>query len=202
MDDPRSPTFRAFIDYHGPDHSSAGRCAHAVAWKVKKHWRMQEWLDFANRYHGQVKFAKFIEDHALDVHVPKDAESPVTPGQLIEVAQTFKAKRNVAFTSEVDTHNGDTELGYKAKTAASAGADGKLTIPREFVIAVPVMEGSTARVPITVRFGYRIDQDEKTLSLCVDMLRINDVLERASEEIIKGVREALHEEIPIYNGTK
>lgn len=142
--------------------------------------RWARWMGKNRVAMGQADFAQFIEDNALDVIEPDSAT-------MIEVSRSIEARKKVNFASGIRLNNGQSELTYEETIEGTAGK-GKLAIPEQFTIAIPVfVDGDPWKV--TARLRYRINEGK--LSLWYDLLRFTDVAEAAVTGMVKQLKETI-----------
>lgn len=128
----------------------------------------QRWLDNngSSKAKNQTEFAEFIEDNFADL-VPPYAQ------QLLDVATTIQAKTDINFSSAKRLHDGQVQLAYTEVIDAKAGADGALTIPREFELGLRLFKNGDgyklkARLKYRlasggVKFWYELDRPERAI---------------------------------------
>jgi len=114
----------------------------------------------------QTEFAEFIEDNLADITEP-------AAHQLLEVATTIQAKTDISFSSAKRLDNGQVQLGYTETIDARAGANGALSIPREFALGLRIFKNGdgyrlTARLKYrlgngNVKFWYELNRPERTI---------------------------------------
>jgi uncharacterized protein YfdQ (DUF2303 family) len=115
---------------------------------------------------NQTEFAEFIEDNMADLVAPYAQ-------QLLDVATTIQAKTDINFSSAKRLHDGQVQLAYTEVIDAKAGADGALTIPREFELGLRLFkngEGYRLKARLKyrlgnggVRFWYELDRPERAI---------------------------------------
>lgn len=114
----------------------------------------------------QTEFAEFIEDNLADITEP-------TAQQLLEVATTIQAKTDINFSSAKRLQDGQVQMTYTEAINATAGANGALTIPKEFQLGVRIFkngEGYRLRARLKYRLGgggvkfwYELDRPERAI---------------------------------------
>jgi len=122
-----------------------------------------EWTHWAGpngQMLGQEAFAEHIETGADEVVKPSGAE-------MLELAQTFHAKNNVAFKQSTILASGERQFAYEETIAAKAGQTGKLTIPKEFELGIAPFEG-TDKYKVIARLRYRIREGALTIGYKLD----------------------------------
>ena len=128
----------------------------------------------------QAAFAEFIEDNFSDI-------TPPFAQQLLEVATTIQAKTDISFSSAKRLDNGQVQLGYTEVIDAKAGADGALTIPREFGLGLRLFKNGSGYA-LKARLKYRLGGGN------VKFWYELDRPERAIEDAFKGYIEQVHAE--------
>lgn len=155
-----------FNDYR--DAFTAGWRDHRAHFAAVFTPEFQRWQDNngSGRAKDQTAFAEFIEDNFADL-VPPYAQ------QLLDVATTIQAKTDINFSSAKRLHDGQVQLAYTEVIDAKAGADGALTIPREFELGLRLFKNGAgyklkARLKYRlgnggVKFWYEIDRPERAI---------------------------------------
>jgi uncharacterized protein YfdQ (DUF2303 family) len=163
----KEPGFTAVFN----DHSTTG-----AAWKdyratyacpLSTEWKT--WVAQSGKPMNQADFAAFIENNLPDIAVPPAAD-------MLEISRSLEAKKKVNFASGIRLSNGQNELTYEEQISGTA-AKGKLTVPEEFTIGVPVLEGGT-KYAVTARLRYRIG-DGGALAIWYELVRPHKILEDA-----------------------
>lgn len=146
-----SETFEAVIDYHqkgAPDGSvppEASWCDHVVTFQPRRSTEFAAWLAGNRKQMGQVEFARFLEENLPDVVEPAGAE-------LLEIALTFEAKKDVEFASGVRLSNGQIQFTYN-EVVRGAAQKGTLEVPEQFVLGIPIHQnGDAYRIPVRLRW--------------------------------------------------
>lgn len=177
------PTFKAvFNDTNsntGPgwaDHTATYDCPLSREWKL--------WNAANKKPVGQIEFAQFIEDNALDILTPADKPGAPTAAEMLEVAMTFEAKKKVNFASGIRLDNGQQQLTYE-EVIDGTTRKGQLQVPQTFWICIPVFEGAP-RYFLEARFRYRIG-DGGQLAVWYDLIRPHKALEDAATEVWKQI---------------
>lgn len=127
----------------------------------------------------QAAFAEHIEESLRDIVEPDGAT-------MLELAQSFQASTSVAFRSARRLHSGETQLRYEEQTDATAGAQGDITIPQSFSLALTPWEGCPV-YRVVARLRYRINNGDLTLSYHLD--RPEEVQRTAFADIVGTVTE-------------
>jgi uncharacterized protein YfdQ (DUF2303 family) len=136
--------FEAVIDYHETS-DTPGWCTHIASFKPAKSVEFATWMDRNKKQFTQVDFARFLEENLPDVVEPTGAE-------LLEVALTMEAKKEVTFSSGVRLANGQIQFQYDEEVRGTA-KKGTLEIPEQFVLGIAIHENGPAyRIPVRLRW--------------------------------------------------
>lgn len=178
---------QSVIDYitldNQPAHK-AQRCVYDAPFSEE--WK--RWNSISGKQQTQEAFALFIEENRDDVVTPDGAT-------MLELSKTLDAKKKVTFKSGIRLDNGSVDLAFTDETtAAGAGINGKIAIPTEIEIGIPVFYGGD-RYKITAFFRYRIV--EGRLVMWVDLHRIKHIRDAAFADIINKIKGAV-ETVPVY----
>ncbi|MCO1574998.1 YfdQ family protein [Crossiella sp. SN42] len=141
-------TVTAILDDH-VSHVTAGWREHRVVLDLVHDLDWKTWQKYDGKLLSQHELADLLESLAHTVVSPDAAT-------MIEVATSFRAKRNVSFDSAVRLDSGDTQLTYAEETTATAGRKGNIEVPSQFLLRLPVFEGSEP-ADLLARLRYRID---------------------------------------------
>lgn len=181
------PSFTAVFNDTGL--SEAGWGDHRAEYKVPLSPEWKTWTGQHDQKVGQVDMAQFIENNLDDVIEPAGAE-------LLEVARTLQAKKSVEFKSGIRLSDGSNELTFNEEVKGAAGVAGKLAIPEQFVLGIPVFEnGELWRVPVRLR--YRLNGAQ--LVMWIEIVRPHKIIEKAINEM--RVRISDLTQLKIINGT-
>lgn len=164
------------------DHRCRLTLHHTPAWIA--------WAAFDGKLLPQVAFAEHIENRLIDIAKPPAAE-------MLEMAQSFQAKRSLAYESSQALSTGEVQFEYKETLGASAGKKGRLEIPKVFTLGLAPFEG-TLPYEVTARLRYRIE--DATLKIGYQLDRPEDVLRAAFADVIDQIAEGVGE-TPIFRGT-
>jgi uncharacterized protein YfdQ (DUF2303 family) len=155
-----------FNDYREAD--TAGWRDHRATYSAAFTPEFIKWLENngSGRAKDQNAFAEFIEDNFSDI-------TPPFAQQLLDVATTIQAKTDISFSSAKRLDNGQVQLGYTEVIDAKAGADGAVTIPREFTLGLRLFKNGggyalKARLKYrlgggNVKFWYELDRPERAI---------------------------------------
>jgi uncharacterized protein YfdQ (DUF2303 family) len=185
--DVESGKVQSVIDYVGLDNApahKAQRCVYDAPFSEE--WK--RWTAISGKQQNQEAFALFIEENRDDVVTPDGAT-------MLELAKTLDAKKKVTFKSGLRLDDGSVDLAYSDETtAAGAGINGKIAIPTEIEIGIPVFFGGD-RYKITAFFRYRIIEGK--LVMWVDLHRIKHIRDAAFSDIINKIKADL-DGVPVY----
>lgn len=166
------------IDYHeatGAAHWGKHRVTLACA--PTEDWTA--WSAANGKHLSQVDFARFIEDHIPNIAMPAGNE-------LLLMATTLEAKKNVQFRSSTRLANGEHQFRYEETVEGQAGSQqGTIQIPNEFVLGLEPFQGVGLK-RLDARFRYRINQSE--LKLWFELVRPAEVLEKAFADVVALIR--------------
>lgn len=165
---------------HG-DHRVVMTLTHTPEWKA--------WIERDRKMLGQVDFAEHIEDRLNDIVDPPAAD-------MLELVQTFTAKRALAFESGKSLSTGQVQLEYRETLEAKAGHKGRLEIPQRFTLLIAPFEGGSP-VPMTARLRYRINEGDLRLGFFLD--RPEEVIRDAFADVLSGIAE--NNPSPLFHGT-
>lgn len=122
-----------------------------LALQVDPDW--QAWIGRNGKLGGQVEFAEHIEDQLHTIVSPPAAD-------MLEVAQTFTAHRNISFEQSNRLKSGEVQLRYvEQMTDAKAGVRRDIEVPETFTIRVSPYLG-VEPVELTARLRYRIREGQ------------------------------------------
>lgn len=154
--------------------------------RLTPEWKF--WADHDGELMSQGDFATLIEDGQGEVREPDAAT-------LLELAMTFQAHTNVKFRQATVLQSGQRQLTYEEHTEASAGRDGKIVIPQEFLLGLAPFEG-TALYALRARLRYRIGDGK--LAIGYQLVRPHEVLDEAFGESLKTIKAAT--DVPCFMG--
>jgi len=173
--------FEAVLDYHDVagspkwgDHRAILKLETTPAW--------DEWIAHNKKPLSQVDFARFIEEHIPHIAEPSGA-------QLLEMCATLEAKKDVKFRASTRFGNGQHQFKYEEEITGTAGAQGgQLAIPDGSVLGLEPYRGFGV-LRVDARFRYRIANSG--LTLFYELVRPDDVLEAAYEQLTKAIESAI-----------
>lgn len=185
--DPDARTITAiFNDQRG----GAGWRDYRAALKAEYTPEFQRWLENngASRAKSQADFAEFIEDNLADVAEP-------FAQQLLTVATTIQASSGIEFKSARRLQDGQSQLTYHETINATAGADGALSIPKEFTLGLRIFKNGggyllKARLKYrlaagSVKFWYELDRPERAVEDAFTGY-VNEVREKSGYAVLIG----------------
>jgi len=152
------------LDDHSPGDPGFGQHRARVTLQHTDAWK--HWTGKNNVPMEQAKFADHIEEGIRELVEPDGAT-------MLEVAQSIHASTSATFRSATRLTDGNVRVQYDEETTASAGQRGELTIPQEFVLAIPPFVGEDP-YRITARLRYRIQNGNLALSYKLE--RTEDVI--------------------------
>lgn len=179
------PVFTAVFNDHGEttgwkDYRAVYACPLAAEWKT--------WFGKSGVVMSQAEFAAFIENNLSDIAVPAAAD-------MLEISRSLEAKKKVNFASGIRLSNGENELTYE-ETISGTAQKGKLQVPEEFTVGIPVLEGGI-KYAVTARLRYRI-ADQGALSMWYELIRPHKIIEDAVAAVWLDVEQ--HTELTVFNG--
>ena len=148
----------------------------------------QTWRAESGQQMNQEAFAQFIEDNLPDIAIPTAAE-------MLEISRSLEAKKKVNFASGIRLSNGQNELTYEEEITGTA-QKGKLKVPEEFQIGIPVLEGGQ-RYAVNARLRYRIGDGGK-LTMWYELIRPHKILDDAVHAVRLEIEQGT--EMPVFNG--
>lgn len=162
------PDARVITAVFDDSRDRAGWREHRAIFAAEYTPEFRRWIDNngADKAKGQTEFAEFIEDNLADITEP-------SAQQLLEVATTLQAKTDINFQSAKRLDNGQNQITYVENINATAGANGALTIPKEFALGVRIFkngEGYKLKARLKyrlvsggVKFWYELDRPERAV---------------------------------------
>lgn len=179
------PSFRAVFNDHAADpgwrdFGAVYACPLAAEWVT---WKGKSGVQM-----NQEQFAQFIEDNLPDIAIPPAAD-------MLEISRSLEAKKKVNFASGIRLHNGQNELTYEEEVTGTA-QKGKLQVPEEFTIGIPVLEGGL-KYAVIARLRYRIGDGGK-LAMWYELVRPHKILEDAVAAVWSEIEQRT--DLMIFNG--
>ena len=167
------------------DHETSGWGDHRAVVHLRHTPEWEHWIGHNGKLMTQAAFAEHIEDGLLEIVEPSAAE-------MLELAQTFHAHTGVQFKSSQILDSGERQFVYEETQTTRAGRDGKITVPKEFVLAIKPFEGSDL---YKVRARLRHRANEGSLSLGYRLDRPHDVIRTAFDDTVSKIDEAIASDV-------
>lgn len=212
-DDFTKPSLTAIFDYH-PDNTDdethavqAMRHKARYAFPLSKEW--QAWIGKDAKPMAMGDFARFIEDHIVDVSadsvdmfakssqdfVKANRGTLATPSKLVEISRGLQVYERAVIKEAKNLSTGEAQFTFDSE---HTDGDGKpLTLPTMFSITIPVFARSTDAFRLIARFRYR--KTAEGLVFWYELWRPDLTFEIAFNEAIEKV--ASETGLPIYTGT-
>jgi uncharacterized protein YfdQ (DUF2303 family) len=147
---------------------------------LSKEW--VTWTGSDGKPMNQEEFALHIERNLPDIYSPAAAD-------MLEIAQTFQAKKGVDFASGTRLSNGQVQFKFEETVQAKAGEKGQFEVPEQIELVIPVFEGSTIGDRLVAKFRYRIDGGK--LRMWYELDRPHKVLDAAVADLRKQIEEGV-----------
>lgn len=182
-----APGFAAVFNDHaesGPgwkDYRVNYACPLSIEWKT--------WKAMDGKQMLQEQFAQFIENNLPDIANPPAAD-------MLEISRSLEAKKKVNFASGIRLSNGQNELTYEEQISGTA-AKGKLIVPEEFTIGIPVLEGGI-KYAVLARLRYRIGDGGK-MAMWYELVRPHKIIEDAVFAVWNDIADKTA--LPVFNGS-
>jgi uncharacterized protein YfdQ (DUF2303 family) len=206
----RAPTITAVIDYHEVSEGTRELprfCRHRVKYKFPLSDEWSAWTDQSGKTMSQTDFARFIEDHLLDVVSPESAgESAKLMAQALGVnyanhAKLLELSRGLEISVDhkigqiVNLQTGEAKVTFTEEHKDVSGAP--ITIPGAFIVGIPVFRGSSDRYQISTRLRYR--KSNGALVWWFELYRADATFDFAFRDSCETVRAGTA--LPLYYGT-
>lgn len=171
-----SNKIRALIDYHGA--KAPARLDHGATLDLPFSEEWRTWFQASGHLKGQLDFARFLEENAVDVIAPDGAE-------LLEVCRDLQSKRKVDFRKAVRTSGGGESFEYSEESETKAKTGG-VEVPTQFKLSIPVyFDGAATELFAFLRFKI----DEGNLTLGYVLHRAEHVRQAVFRQIVLDVGE-------------
>lgn len=147
---------------------------------VSKEW--EAWSGRNKRSAKQSEFLQFIEDNLPDI-VQAEVDGRMigpTAADMLEVARSIQARKNIEFKSATKLQDGTVQLTYNEDINGTA-RNGQMAIPEEFYIGIPVFKGGD-RYLIKARLRYRIESG--VLAMWYDLYRHDRAMDDAFRDLV------------------
>jgi uncharacterized protein YfdQ (DUF2303 family) len=175
-----SASFRAVIDFHGNADTEASWCLHNANYACPLTEEWQAWMGGNTRTMAQDQFAYFLEENGSWIVEPSSAE-------VLEVAKTLQAKKEVDFHSAIRLDNGAVQLKYLETINAKAGEQGAMIIPTQFKLGIAPFVGGS-RYAVAARLRYRIA--EKSVVFTYELIDPHLVIRDAAKGVMAEIEKA------------
>ena len=181
-----SPNFEivGILDYHS-DEPAFGE--HRALYTAPRSDEWNIWTKGNKKPMKQAEFSQFIEDNVKDIREPAGAD-------VLEIARQLEVKKNVEFASAERLSDGQRQFTYN-ETVAGTSRKGKLKIPEEFTLGVPVFKDDECYA-VTARLRYRMD--DGNLFMWYDLLNPHEVERNAFGRIVDAVKKDV--DVPVIMG--
>jgi uncharacterized protein YfdQ (DUF2303 family) len=185
--DPDARTMTAVFNDH---RAGQGWRDHRAQFKAEYTPEFERWQanNGSAKAKGQTEFAEFIEDNLADITEP-------AAHQLLDAATTISMSNGINFSSAKRLQDGQTQLMYVESVEATAGADGGLTIPKEFTLGLRIFKNGggyllKARLKYrlnsgAVKFWYELDRPERAVEDAFAGY-VNQVREKSGYHVLIG----------------
>lgn len=158
-----------------------------------------EWKRYNGEKLNQIQFASVLTNNARDI-VSSDPDDPAakypTGSEVLDFAMNLEYTEKTTFKQGYREQDGRMNFVFQSEDAGKT--DTTLKAFEKFGVAfTPFLGGKTYFVEALLKF--RIDKNNGGLILWYELQQLHRVMELATQDIAKALREALPE-LPIYNG--
>lgn len=181
------PSITVIYNDHGQPVDDAGWRDHRATLRYTPTPGWLRWTKADRKMMDQVEFAELVEDGLTEIASPAGAD-------LLEIVQTIHATTAASFRSAQRLRDGQVQISYVEDVAATAGADGRLTIPTTITLLVSPFFGA-APVTLTARLRYRVGGGKLALGIVLD--DPVGVVQRALDTEVAALREMIGEGTPL-----
>lgn len=178
--DTEAGIFRCILDYHDSP-TEPGHKFHKVDYRCPKTPEWCDWIKYNNQKMSQEEFALFIEENAKEITEPNASD-------MLAIATTLKAKKDVEFKSSKRIDNGQTQFIYNETINGQAGISGELHIPEKIKLAI-VPFHSGAAYELEARFRYRISP--QGLTIWYTLIKPHRIYQHAVKEVLEKIKEGI-----------
>lgn len=171
------------------DHTDAGVCGwrdHRVGLSLTPTPLWAHWVGKDNQLVTQLEFAEHVEDGITAIIRPAAAD-------MLEIAQTFHASRNVNFSSATRVANGEVQLRWHEDTQASAGRNRSMEVPERFTLALEPWAGAGMVYELEARLRYRLREGELRIGYRLD--RVDEAMRKAVGDLVDHLTSQLPEHL-------
>ena len=158
-----------------------------------------EWKHYNGEKLNQIQFAGVLTNNARDI-VSSNPDDPAakypTGSEVLDFALNLEYTEKTTFKQGYREQDGRMNFVFQSEDAGKT--DTTLKAFEKFGVAfTPILGGKTYFVEALLKF--RIDKNNGGLILWYELQQLHRVMELATQDIAKALREALPE-LPIYNG--
>jgi uncharacterized protein YfdQ (DUF2303 family) len=182
--------FVGVLDYHNSP-TAPRRANHLVIFTCPTNADWASWTSNSGTKMDQVELALFLEQHIENIQSPSGA-------QMLEIATSLKADRNVAFERSTRLADGQTQFVYHEVINGTAGVNKELVIPDEFTLGLQPIKGSEA-YEVRCKFRWRM-LGQGQISMWFDVIRPDRVRESAVNDVRAKIQAGMTQGM-IVNGT-
>lgn len=212
-DDRSSPSIYTVLDYHAegaPSPSNARHCNHIVSFPVPLSDEWKAWTKLNGQEIAMANFARFLEDHIVDVmpsgliELSEEQQRFVEalggmsrvaePAKLLELASGLQVFTKGEVQQAQRLASGEGQL--TIRESHTDGQGNQLIVPSLFVIAIPVFRNGP-RYQVMVRLRYRVTEGIKFF---YELWRSDLVFDHAFNEAVDAVIEQTS--LPVYRGNR
>lgn len=159
----------------------------------------REWKSYNGEKLNQIQFAGVLTNNARDI-VSSNPDDPAakypTGSEVLDFALNLEYTEKTTFKQGYREQDGRMNFVFQSEDAGKT--DTTLKAFEKFGVAfTPFLGGKTYFVEALLKF--RIDKNNGGLILWYELQQLHRVMELATQDIAKALREALPE-LPIYNG--
>lgn len=172
----------ACIDYHGEHSASAGLRKHHAVLQLQHSKEWKTWTGIDEEMMPQKEFARFLEEHKLDIINPPGA-------QLLEMVLDMEKGVNMRVARKMTSAGSD-----RGNQNSMMEIDGT-ELPPVWTLAIPVYMGEP---PVTVTAYARDEIDDGKLMVGFKLSKIENVIEQELTRIADEIAE--HTKVPVMLG--
>lgn len=170
--------FVAVFNEHGAtpgwrDHRAVFTLTHSKEWELwMKHNRQP--------FDGNEAFAMWLEDNLVDIIDPD-------PAKFMDIALNFRVRQGQTFGKAIRLQDGNIDFTYTNTVEGGAQNEaGKLTVPEEITISIPVWSGLNAEsYRVKARFRYKLVSG--ALQIRYELIRPHKVVEQAFAHTLDNI---------------
>ena len=217
------PKLLTIVDYHramndeianGDDTARFRSFRGLYQFPLSEQWKA--WKDVDGKVMDQADFAEFLEDRVLDLIAPdvsQDGEGVETkklppqvaqllgllggrcalPQDIITLSKGLSVTANARTAQRVDVNTGEGSLMFEEQHLGEGGQ--RITVPKLFLICIPVFDRSPFHYRIPVRIRYRL---QGGIKWTFTLFGADDVIDMAIREAAEHVRDGTA--LPLFYG--